>query len=603
VYQALYRKWRPRTFDDVVGQSHITETLKHQVSTDRLSHAYLFIGTRGTGKTTCAKILAKAVNCEHPVNGNPCNACRICRGIDDGSIMDVVEMDAASNNGVDNVRQLRDEAVFSPASAKKRVYIIDEVHMMSTSAFNALLKILEEPPEHLMFILATTELNKVPATILSRCQRHSFKRLDVASVVGRLNYVAEQEQLRLTPDAAALIAGLAEGGMRDALSMLDQCSGREKIDVETVYSALGLAGNKEIAALLTSIADHDSAAAITRFEALWQGGKDPATLLGELSDLMRDLLMRAVAPKGGRELLSGGYDEEILNSLKGTFTTGMLVNNIGILQTALGDMRGGQAKIICELALITLCEPGLSDTLPMLRERVNALEQAVKNGVTVSRPTAERSPAPTAEKRAVSPLPGAAKQPDTPPTPSCQAEPVKAAVNEWEAPPPPTDEDAPPFDLPFEPEKAPAATEMQEKPVTETAACPKQELPEVPVPAAATVPETPSGAFGGDLWEQIKGQLNGCFPMGIQMILTDPMQVNGVFDGRETLMLTIQTGFASNMVDRPDVTGKIASIAGELAGAPVQVKTVTPGTEIPAETAPASDKLDALGRFDIVKFK
>ena len=230
MYQALYRKYRPRSFEDVVGQEHITETLKKQVATSRLSHAYLFIGTRGTGKTTCAKILSKAVNCEHPENGNPCNKCPACLGIDDGTVMDIVEMDAASNNGVDHVRQLRDEAIFSPAAVKKRVYIIDEVHMMSTSAFNALLKILEEPPEHLMFILATTELHKIPATILSRCQRHSFKRLDSGCIEKRLGYVAECENLNLTADAAALIARLSEGGMRDALSLLDQCSGREKID-------------------------------------------------------------------------------------------------------------------------------------------------------------------------------------------------------------------------------------------------------------------------------------------------------------------------------------------------------------------------------------
>ena len=223
MYQALYRKYRPKTFDDVVGQEHITETLKKQVETGRLSHAYLFIGTRGTGKTTCAKILAKAVNCEHPVNGNPCNRCAACRGIDDGSILDVVELDAASNNGVDNVRALRDEAVFSPASVRKRVYIVDEVHMLSNSAFNALLKILEEPPEHLMFILATTELHKVPATILSRCQRHSFKRIPVDTITARLNFVAQQEHLNLQPDAAALLARMADGGMRDALTLLDQC--------------------------------------------------------------------------------------------------------------------------------------------------------------------------------------------------------------------------------------------------------------------------------------------------------------------------------------------------------------------------------------------
>ena len=394
MYQALYRKWRPRTFDDVVGQGHITETLKNQVATDRLSHAYLFIGTRGTGKTSCAKILAKAVNCENPVNGNPCNCCRTCRGIDDGSVMDVVEMDAASNNGVDSVRALRDEAIFSPASAKKRVYIIDEVHMLSASAFNALLKILEEPPEHLMFILATTELHKVLPTILSRCQRHSFKRLDNRSIVSRLMYVASAEQIDLRPEAAELIAGLAEGGMRDALSMLDQCSGRESIDTETVYSAMGLAGTRDICTMLRHIAAEDSASAIELFQSLWQNGKDPSTLLGELSSLMREILMKAVAPKGGVGLLSGCYDEATLSSFAGVFSTARLVNYISLIQSSLADMRSGQARTICELCLINLCEPALGEDLPLLRERISKLEKLVKNGVPAAAPAPVAAPAP-----------------------------------------------------------------------------------------------------------------------------------------------------------------------------------------------------------------
>ena len=224
MYQALYRKWRPRTFDDVVGQSHITDTLKQQVAGDRLSHAYLFTGTRGTGKTTCAKILSRAVNCQAPVDGNPCNQCPACLGIENGSILDVLELDAASNNGVDQVRALRDEAVYTPAAVRKRVYIVDEVHMLTTPAFNALLKILEEPPAHLMFILATTELHKVPATIKSRCQQFSFKRILPGQIAQRLGYVAQQEGIDLTREGAALLARLADGGLRDALSLLDQCA-------------------------------------------------------------------------------------------------------------------------------------------------------------------------------------------------------------------------------------------------------------------------------------------------------------------------------------------------------------------------------------------
>ena len=250
MYQALYRKWRPKTFDDVVGQAHITDTLKRQVASGRLSHAYLFTGTRGTGKTTCAKILARAVNCENPQDGNPCNACPACLGIENGSILDVLELDAASNNGVDQVRALRDEAVYTPAAVRRRVYIVDEVHMLSTAAFNALLKILEEPPAHLLFILATTELHKVPATIKSRCQQFAFKRILPMQIAQRLEYVAGQENIPLTGEGAALLARLADGGMRDALSLLDQCAGgKSSVDEQAILDTLGLAGNVETAAL------------------------------------------------------------------------------------------------------------------------------------------------------------------------------------------------------------------------------------------------------------------------------------------------------------------------------------------------------------------
>ena len=564
MYQALYRKWRPKTFDDVVGQSHITETLKRQVASGRLSHAYLFIGTRGTGKTSCAKILAKAVNCEHPVNGNPCNACRICRGIDDGSILDVVEMDAASNNGVDNVRQLRDEAIFSPATAKKRVYIVDEVHMLSTAAFNALLKILEEPPEHLMFILATTELNKVPATILSRCQRHTFRRLDTASLVGRLQYVAEQEQLGLTPEAAELIAGLAEGGMRDALSMLDQCAGRDRIDTDTVYSALGLAGNREVAQLLRHIAAHDTESAIALFGRLWQDGKDPATLLGELSNLCRDLLMLAVAPKGGREILSGGYDEALLHPLQGSFSPAALISLLTTIQAALGDLRFGQAKTVCELCLITLCEPELGGSEAALRARIDALEQVVAAGIPAA--------AKPVTLPARDPIPVFTAPPEPKPAPTSA-----------------TPREEVPFDLPPEPvEKAvlPPAGQVDFVPEEENLVPPPE--PEAP----------PAPAGSGGFWEQLCGRMSGVLPMGIQAILGDSAQVRGELAG-DTLTLGIQSSFAKNMLDRPDVLSRISAAAGQLAGHPVKV-ALREGFAAPAA---ASSKLDELRKFDIVKFK
>ena len=495
MYQALYRKYRPKTFDDVVGQEHITETLKKQVETGRLSHAYLFIGTRGTGKTTCAKILAKAVNCEHPVNGNPCNQCAACRGIDDGSILDVVELDAASNNGVDNVRALRDEAVFSPANVRKRVYIIDEVHMLSTSAFNALLKILEEPPAHLMFILATTELHKVPATILSRCQRHSFKRIPVDTIAARLNYVAQQEHLNLQPDAAALLARMADGGMRDALTLLDQCSGSDVITTETVISAMGLAGNLRTAQLLQSIADGDTAKTLEQFRSLWQDGKDPAALLDELSMLQRDLLMQAVAPRGGRELLSGGYDSETLQTLSGAFTPAQLLANLQSIQDALTAMAAQpNPRIAAELCLIRLCRPELCDDVPTLCARVDKLEQAVRSGGIPA--TAASAPAKPAAALRQEPEPKPRQVQKAQPKP--EPKPVFDDVPPWEPPAPPVSapkvkpepkpvyDDVPPWEQPTPPVSAPKA-KPEPKPVHDDV--PPWEPPAPPASAPKAKPE------------------------------------------------------------------------------------------------------------------
>ena len=507
MYQALYRKYRPKTFDDVVGQEHITETLKKQVETGRLSHAYLFIGTRGTGKTTCAKILAKAVNCEHPVNGNPCNQCAACRGIDDGSILDVVELDAASNNGVDNVRALRDEAVFSPANVRKRVYIIDEVHMLSTSAFNALLKILEEPPAHLMFILATTELHKVPATILSRCQRHSFKRIPVDTIAARLNYVAQQERLDLQPDAAALLARMADGGMRDALTLLDQCSGSDVITTETVISAMGLAGNLRTAQLLQSIADGDTAKTLEQFRSLWQDGKDPAALLDELSMLQRDLLMQAVAPRGGRELLSGGYDSETLQTLFGAFTPAQLLANLQSIQDALTAMAAQpNPRIAAELCLIRLCRPELCDDVPTLCARVDKLEQAVRSGDIPA--TAASAPAKPAAALRQEPAPKPRQVQKAQPKP--EPKPVFDDVPPWEPPAPPASapkakpepkpvhDDVPPWEQPAPPASAPKA-KPEPKPVYDDV--PPWEPPAPPVSAPKAKPEPKSVHDDVPPWE------------------------------------------------------------------------------------------------------
>ena len=390
MYQALYRKWRPQIFDEVIGQQHVTETLKNQIRSDRLSHAYLFIGSRGTGKTTCARILARAVNCEHPVDGNPCGECAACRGILDGTVLDVVELDAASNNGVDNVRALREEALFSPTSVKKRVYIIDEVHMLSTAAFNALLKILEEPPQHLMFILATTELQKVPATILSRCQRHSFRRIDSETLTAYLETIAQREGFRLSHEAAELIARLAEGGVRDALSLLDQCSAAETIDVDAVYNTMGLAGNRRVAELLDRILKHEAEGVLRSFNGMWMDGKNPSVLLGELNSLMRDVLMLHVAPKGALDLLSGGYDTATLNSFAKRMTAEELLSAMETVQNTLNKLRDAtNPKMQVELCLVSLCEEAAGESIASLRARISRLEEEVARGVTIRREIAE----------------------------------------------------------------------------------------------------------------------------------------------------------------------------------------------------------------------
>ncbi len=566
MYQALYRKYRPKTFDDVVGQEHITETLKKQVETGRLSHAYLFIGTRGTGKTTCAKILAKAVNCEHPVNGNPCNQCAACRGIDDGSILDVVEIDAASNNRVEDVRALRDEAVFSPANVNKRVYIIDEVHMLSNSAFNALLKILEEPPAHLMFILATTELHKVPATILSRCQRHSFKRIPVDTIAARLNYVAQQERLDLQPDAAALLARMADGGMRDALTLLDQCSGSDVITTEAVISAMGLAGNLRTARLLQSIADGNTAKTLEQFRSLWQDGKDPAALLDELSMLQRDLLMQAVAPHGGRELLSGGYDSETLRSLSGAFTPAQLLANLQSIQDALTAMAAQpNPRIAAELCLIRLCRPELCDNVPTLCARVDKLEQAVRSGdIPAPAAAAPAKPAPAPQ---LEPVPKSSPAQKAQPKP--EPKPVYDDVPPWEPPPesmaPP--EERPPWEMPPAPKPKP-------RPAPKAAPAPEPAAPTIPEPEPSPEPApqteptpAPTGAFD---WQALCAYMEHELPIGLYNLLLDPLQAAGeLADG--TLTLHLNKAPAYPMFNKPDIAEKFRLAVQKLTGQNVRV--------------------------------
>ena len=572
MYQALYRKWRPKTFSDVVGQEHVTETLQRQVAEGRLSHAYLFTGTRGTGKTTCAKILAKAVNCEHPENGNPCNKCSSCLGIESGGFLDVMELDAASNNGVDHVRALRDEAIYSPAQVKKRVYIIDEVHMLSIAAFNALLKILEEPPEHLMFILATTELHKVPATILSRCQRFAFRRILPREIVGRLNYIAEQEGIDLRPDGAELLAHIADGALRDALSLLDQCAAAGgTIDSAAVLDALGLAGNLQTAQLMDCVLRRDTKAALLLLHRLYGSGKDVGAVLGELSALARDLLISKTAPEGGAALLTGGYDGQTMDSLLRQADSARLIAICTTLQRTAADMNVSvNRRTDAELCLLKLCDETLSGDLSAINARLARLEQQMATGVRY----AAAEGAAQAEK----------------PAPARAA--AKPTAVEDEAPPPwedsapaPADEsfdDAPPpYGEPAEPERPQSAM---------TAPAPQ---------AAEPKAEAPKLTGDSDIWlalmESYKNRLT-----------PDKRAFVGQADGRlanGVLTVYCPTAVTKAMLDTEAVAAVLREVTGQSVGRAVAVRFVVGEPEDGKKRDKFQDLLRMGSKFDNFNIK
>ncbi len=376
MYQALYRKYRPRSFSEVVGQKNVVKTLKNQISENHISHAYLFTGSRGTGKTSCAKILAKAVNCQNPVNGDPCNDCEICKGINDESIYDVTEIDAASNNGVDNIRDLRDNTAFAPAAAKYRIYIIDEVHMLSGAAFNALLKTLEEPPAHIVFILATTEVHKLPATILSRCQRFDFGRIAAEDIADRLNEIAEKEGISLTADAALMIAKLSDGAMRDALSLLDVCasSGKE-IDEKAVLDAAGMSGREYLERLAEAIVGKDSEKALTVTAELYEKSKDMSRLCGELIEYFRNIMLVKTLKSPEKLLVCSAGELASLKKSAENMPLDAVVHSIEVFEKVFSDMnRGANRRTIMETALVRLCNPALDQSVGALIRRISALE-------------------------------------------------------------------------------------------------------------------------------------------------------------------------------------------------------------------------------------
>jgi len=591
VYRALYRKWRPQRFEDVVGQRAIVTALKNQITAGRVGHAYLFTGVRGTGKTTCAKIFAKAVNCLHPVNGDPCGECEICKGIDNGSLLDVVEMDAASNNGVDDIRDLRDETAYTPSACQYKVYIIDEVHMLSTAAFNALLKTLEEPPAHVIFILATTEIQKVPATILSRCQRYDFTRIGPEDIARRVEYIAGEEKLELTSDGAELIARLADGALRDALSILDTCAGvTSKIDADVVRRMAGVTDRSYLFHISDALEAQDAAAALAQLAQLRQQSVDVKRLTEELIAHYRALMLAALP--GGQALLSGvSPEEEALYLQKGPeMGQREAIRAIRTLGTALEHMtRGSDQRIELELALFSLSEPP---------------QQMQAAAVQPAPARAAQPEAPRPFAAAVQPFASAPVQPapaaTAPQTPAAGAEPAPAVQQTSPRPAAPEAPSAPAEELPPMPDEPPVQQSDAALPWDEPA--PQAPPPEEPVsqpeqpapveqPPAAEEPPAPVQEHPADpvltkprsvaqqgtnpfpYWGQIVQKLEGIDPM-LYMYLR---KSKAYFDGTRVLIDGGKT-FRDFIRVNKDSQKLIKKLIAEVSGVPVPIGPYEPKT-------------------------
>ena len=589
MYRALYRKWRPQRFEDVVGQRAIVAALKNQIAAGRVGHAYLFTGVRGTGKTTCAKIFAKAVNCLDPQNGDPCGQCPVCRGIDDGSILDVVEMDAASNNGVDDIRDLRDETAYTPSICRYKVYIIDEVHMLSTAAFNALLKTLEEPPAHVIFILATTEIQKVPATIRSRCQRYDFTRISPEDIAGRVSQVAEAEGLALTEGAAGLIARLADGALRDALSILDTCAGvTGQIDEDVVRRMAGVTDRSYLFRMSDALAARDAASALAELAALRQQSVDVKRLTEELIAHYRSLMLAALP--GGRELLSGvSPEEEDLYLAKGpALGQREAVRAIRALGGALEHMaRGSDQRIELELALFNLTAP---DAQP-------APAPAAAQASPAARPQPAAQPQPAVRPFASGPVPtpaaeAPAAQPAPQPVPAAEAQPNPANLPPWDEPsqtPPPPAEAAPARDEPLPP-----------PPAEEEAAPPPVEDAPAAQPAFAADPQLdkPRRVAGRDInpypqWPEVVDRIRDTDPMLYGYLKKSKAYFDGVrvlIDGGKTFRDFIRVNKGSQRL--------IKKLIADVSGIAVPIGPYEPETSAGRPKASAEDslhKLEALG--------
>ena len=591
MYRALYRKWRPQRFEDVVGQRAIVAALKNQVAAGRVGHAYLFTGVRGTGKTTCAKIFAKAVNCLDPQNGDPCGQCAVCRGIDDGSILDVVEMDAASNNGVDDIRDLRDETAYTPSICRYKVYIIDEVHMLSTAAFNALLKTLEEPPAHVIFILATTEIQKVPATIRSRCQRYDFTRISPEDIAGRVAQVAGAEGLALTEGAAGLIARLADGALRDALSILDTCAGvTGQIDEDVVRRMAGVTDRSYLFRMSDALAARDAASALAELAALRQQSVDVKRLTEELIAHYRSLMLAALP--GGRELLSGvSPEEEDLYLAKGpALGQREAVRAIRALGGALEHMaRGSDQRIELELALFNLtapdAQPAPAPAAAQASPAPAARPQPAAQPQPAVRPFASGPvPAPAAEAPAAQPAPQAA--------PAAEAQPDPANLPPWDEPsqtPPPPAEAAPARDEPLPP-----------PPAEEEAAPPPVEDAPAAQPAFAADPQLdkPRRVAGREInpypqWPEVVDRIRDTDPMLYGYLKKSKAYFDGVrvlIDGGKTFRDFIRVNKGSQRL--------IKKLIADVSGIAVPIGPYEPETSAGRPKASAEDslhKLEALG--------
>ena len=533
MHQALYRKWRPPHFDEVYGQDHITSILKYQCATGKFSHAYLFCGSRGTGKTTCAKILAKAVNCLHPTPAGPCGECAACRSIDAGSATDVLEMDAASNNGVDDIRDIRDEVIYTPSELKYRVYIIDEVHMLSASAFNALLKTLEEPPEHVVFILATTELQKLPATIISRCQRFDFRRISTDDLCARLHKIAREEGIDLSEEAARLIARQAQGGMRDAVSLLELCAGaRLPVTPELVTRTIGTTGREGTYRAVSAVADRNFDLLFEIVDEMVSASRDPAVFWQELISYYRDMLVTKTVSDPSRYLDLTDSEKAALVAISARFTKETLLFHIGLLEDALFAMQKSYAvkRTVCEITLVRLCDPALDTSVESILTRLSRVEEQLVAGIPVA--TVQASPA------------------------------AQPAVGTADSAPPSVQSSEPPLfmDEPPLPDMPPEMWEppVESYPVSQPTPPPvKRETPApkpapVPTPAAPKAPPAPSAPSGQRVlrplrcWTEAVERVKATSRMAASFLISAKAYTTE--DGR--VVVKLDSTFARDMVSR-----------------------------------------------------